>query len=140
MTHAPAPTPGRPAWVVVLRGLAVLVGIRGLTNFAKPFGFGSGFVFFGTRLTGTAGHVLAVLFGVFIVTSAWGAWHLRRFAAPMAMAYAVYVALNIPLFAFVNQIPSTTRLWVGGTVFLVVGVGVTAGSAYLLHVHRDELR
>jgi hypothetical protein len=127
-------------WVVVLRLLAVLIGIRGLTNFAKPFGFGTAFVFFGTMVTGTAGHVLAVLFGVLLVVYAWGAWHLRRFATPMAIVYSIFVALNVPLFVIVNHIPNEPRVWVGGIVFLLIAVGVTAGSAYLLYVHRNELR
>lgn len=127
-------------WVKVLRLFAVLIGIRGLANLAKPFGFGTAFVFFGTMVTGTAAHVLAVLFGAFLLLYAWSAWHLRRYAGPMAVAYAAFVALNIPLFAIVNRIPNEPRVWAAGIVFLLIGVGVTAGSAYLLCVHRDELR
>lgn len=139
MTSAVEARRSAGAWVTVLRVFAVLIGIRGLANFAKPFGFGTAFVLFGKMVTGTPGHVLAVLFGVYLVIYAWAAWRLRSFAAPMGLAYAVFVALNIPLFAVVNHVPSTLRIWVFGIVFLLVGVGVTGGAAYLLWTHRGEL-
>jgi hypothetical protein len=125
-------------WVKTLRVFAVLIALRALTNVFKPFGAGNAFVFFGQMLTSTAGMWLAALVGVLMLAYAWGAWNLRRWALPMAVAYAAFVALNIPLFIVFNGMPGAGYRMLG-VLFLLIGVGVTSGAAYLLWAHRQEL-
>ena len=48
----------------LLRILAVLIGLRALTDVFKPLGAGSGLVFFGKMQSGTANLILAPLVGV----------------------------------------------------------------------------
>jgi hypothetical protein len=126
-------------WITTLRVFVALIAVRALTNLFKPFCAGNAFVFFGYKLTSTAGMWLAVAVGVFMLVYAWGAWQLRRWALPMAVAYALFVALNIPLFVVFNGLPDRPAVHILAPFFLVIGVGVTAGAAYLLWTHRDEL-
>jgi hypothetical protein len=125
-------------WVTTLRVFAALIAVRALTNLFKPFGAGNAFVFFGQKLTSPAGMWLAALVGVLMLVYAWGAWSLRRWSLPMAVAYALFVALNIPLFVVFNGMPER-GFRVVGLLFLLIGVGVTSGAAYLLWAHRNEL-
>jgi hypothetical protein len=127
------------SWVTILRVCAVLIALRAATNLFKPFGAGTAFVFFGVMLESTAGQWLGVLVGVLMLAYAWGAWNLRRWALPMSIAYAVFVVLNIVLFAVLNEIPPEPRYYVFGIVFLIIGIGVTGLAAWLLYSHRDEL-
>jgi hypothetical protein len=128
-----------PRWVVVLRACALLIALRALTNVFKPFGTGTAFVFFGAMLRSTAGLWLASAVGVLMLVYAWGAWNLRRWALPMGVAYAVFVVLNIALFAMFQNVIGQPQYWILGAVFAFIGVGVTATAAYLLYSHRDEL-
>ena len=125
-------------WVTTLRVFAALIAVRALTNIFKPFGAGNAFVFFGQKLTSPPGMWLAALVGVLMLVYAWGAWSLRRWSLPMAVAYALFVALNIPLFVVFNGMPER-GFRVVGLLFLLIGVGVTSGAAYLLWAHRNEL-
>jgi hypothetical protein len=127
------------SWVRLLRAFAALIALRATTNLFKPFGAGSAFVFFRVMLRSHAGLWLAAAFGVAMLAYAWGAWNLRRYALPMGIAYAAFVVLNIPLFAIINDIPTTPVARAVEFAFLLIGVGVTTGAAYLLHAHRHEL-
>ena len=122
----------------IVRVLALLIGLRSFSNLFKPFGAGTGLVFFGVLLEGVANTILAPLFGVFMLTLAWAAWNFRSFALPMSVAYAAYVPLNMVLFAVANELPDFPLIF--GVLYLLVGVGTTAGLTALLYRHRDLLR
>jgi len=81
--------------LLVLRVVAVLIGLRALMNLGKPFGTGSGLVFFGFHLTGPAMWVLAPLLGVYMIVWVSGAYRLKAWAVPMGVAYLVLVAANL---------------------------------------------
>jgi hypothetical protein len=90
---------------------AILFGLLAVSNLLKPFQFGgehTGFVFFGSRLSGIANTIIGPLFGIFLAVYAYGIWNMRRFALPMAHAYATYVILNLIFFTFRNPTPQST--------------------------------
>ena len=55
----------RDTAVIVLRVIAVLIALRSLGNLGKPFGTGSGLMFFGFLLKGPVMWVLAPLVGLY---------------------------------------------------------------------------
>jgi hypothetical protein len=123
---------------IVLRICTVLIALRGLTNVVKPLGAGSGLVFFGTLMTGTANLILAPLLGAYMLALAYGMWAMRRFALPMVIAYAVFVPINMVLFVIIEGIPARYSAAQYG-IFMIAGIGVTAGAAWLLAQRKAEL-
>ena len=102
--------------------IAVLIAVRALTNFAKPFGAG-GFVILGRLMHGLASTVVAPLFGVGMLFYAYGLWSARPWALPAGIAYAVWATLNVVLFPVLEGLrPGITPVMYG--VFAVLG---TAG-------------
>src|SRR5262245_8879555 len=90
--------------------LAVLIALRGFTNFAKPFG--GGFVILGRLMRGgVATTVVAPLVGIVIVVYAFGLWHARAWARPLGVAYAVWATLNVVLFRIVTGVPPQFAPW-----------------------------
>ena len=90
-------------------------------------------------LSSAAGLWLAAAVGLLMLAYAWGAWNLRRWALPMGVAYAVFVVLNIVLFAAFQNLVGQPQYWLLGALFTLIGVGVTGTAAYLLYSHRHEL-
>jgi hypothetical protein len=127
-----------------LTTLAVLMGVLAVSNFMKPIGqsfrpeSSTGFVFFGTRLHGLANAVIGPLFGIFLAVYAWAVWNRRRFALPIALVYAVYVPLNMILFA--RHPPPNSGGPLFAAVYALVAIGVSGGGALYLRAHRDTLR
>ena len=128
----------------VLATLAVLMGILAFSNLMKPIGqalrpeSSTGFVFFGTRLHGLANAVVGPLFGIFLAVYAWAAWNRRRIALPMGLVYAVYVPVNMILFA--RHPPPNSGGPLFAAVYALVAIGVSGGGALYLRAHRDTLR
>ena len=121
---------------------AILFGILAVSNFLKPFQFGgeqTGFVFFGSRLSGVANAIIGPLFGAFLAVYAYAIWNMRRFALPMAHFYATYVILNLILFSMRNTQPDTVGAKVFGIVYSTVAIGISLGSAVLLTQRKAEL-
>lgn len=122
---------------------AILFGLLAISNFLKPFQFGgdqTGFVFFGQRLSGTANAIIAPLFGLYLAAYAYGIWTMRRWALPMAHAYATYVVLNLILFSFRNTSPDTVSYKLFTIVYATLAIGVSVASAVLLTQRKAELR
>ena len=120
---------------------AVLFALLAVSNTLKPLGIGeqTGFVFFGQRLSGLPNLILGPLFGLYLAVYAYGIWNMKRFALPMAHAYATYVILNLILFSMRNPGPQGT----GETVFIVVyaaiAIGVSVAAAVTLTRRKTEL-
>src|SRR5262245_56555962 len=90
-----------------LRVFAIAFALLAISNLLKPLQLGetTGFVFFGQRLSGTPNLIAGVFFGVYLLVYAWGIWRMKRFVIGMAHAYAVYVVLNLLLYASKNPMP-----------------------------------
>ncbi|MGH7787247.1 MAG: hypothetical protein ACRERC_10305 [Candidatus Binatia bacterium] len=120
---------------------AALFGLLAISNFLKPLQLteSAGFVFFGSRLSGTANAIAGPLFGLFLAVYAYGIWTMRRFALPMGHAYATYVILN--LFLWTMRMPEGANELgvVGGIVYAAVAIGVSLGAAILLTKRKAEL-
>ena len=124
----------------VLSVFAILFGLLAISDLLKPAPFGgsgTGFVFLGTRLSGIPNAILGPLFGIFLLVYAAGIWRMRRYALPMAYAYAAYVVVNLVLFTARNPQPPGQMLF--GLVYIAIGVGVSAGAAILLNRRKAQL-
>lgn len=128
----------------VYRALAVAMGLLALSNFSKPItqsfdpSGNAGFVFFGTRLTGTANLIAGPIFGAILAAYAYGAATRRRWVLPIAIAYAIYVVVNLVLFMS-NPPPGGDPGIAFGLVYATVAIGVSAGGAWYLWQHQEEL-
>ena len=128
----------------VLTGLAIAMGLMAISNFLKPItqsmdpGGNAGFVFFGTRLTGTANLVAGPVFGAILAAYAYGVWTRRRWVVTIALGYAAYVILNLVLFMS-NPPPGGDPGLVFGLVYAAVAIGVSSGGAWYLMQHKEEL-
>jgi hypothetical protein len=126
---------------VVLTVCAVLFALLALSNFLKPFHMSPnvGFVFFGMKTHGLANAVLGPAFGLLLLLYAFGILQMRRWALPIAIAYAAYVIINLSLYSIRNigspGQPSPAFM----LGYIVVAVGVSVGSALLLYRRREML-
>jgi hypothetical protein len=121
-----------------LRVVAVLIALRAVTDVLKPLGAGSGFVFFGKLLTGTACYVLAPIVGAVMLAYAYGLWQLRRFALPIGIAYGVLVTINLAVFPLLQGLPPGFNV-LAYVAFALVGLGVSWGAVLLLSARQQEL-
>ncbi len=130
----------------VLTVFAVLFVVLAISNFSKPFpslarfdSNAAGFVFFGVKTSGIANDILGPAFGVWLLVYASAIWRMRRWALPLGYAYAAYVLANLVLFTLRTGVvpggPSTR----GAIIYLAIAIGVSAGSAVLLHQRRAQL-
>jgi hypothetical protein len=124
---------------LVLTSVAVLFSILALSNISKPLSGGrAGFVFFGTKTAGLANAILGPAFGAFLLIYAAGIWWQKRWAVPMAWAYAAYVPINLTLFTI--KTPERWQSPTFGLAYVAVALGVSWGSAILLTRRRARLR
>ena len=104
---------------IVRKVLAVLIALRALTNFTKPFG---GFVVLGRLMQGFFSTVVvAPAMGLVMLVYAWGLWQARPWARPLAIAYAVWATLNVVLFPLVEGVPAQFEPWMY-LLFAVPGI------------------
>ncbi len=136
----------------VLTTLAVLMGLLAISNMFKPIAqtlapeSTAGFVSFGARLHGLANAIMGPLFGLLLAAYSYGVWTMKRWALPLAIAYAGYVVLNLLLYSL-NPRP-WSPLHVAGPavdtfgmiVYAMVAIGVSSGGALYLYRHRARLR
>lgn len=120
---------------------AILFGVLAISNLLKPLQIGeqTGFVLFGSRLSGTANLIAGPLFGIFLAIYAYGIWNMRRFALPMSHAYALYVILNLIFFTFRTPTPDTVAYQVFGAVYAAIAIGVSLSAAVMLTRRKAEL-
>jgi hypothetical protein len=125
----------------VLTGCGVLFALLALSNLSKPFHLNPnvGFVFLGMKTHGLANAILGPAFGLLLMLYAFGIWRMRRWALPIGLVYAAYVIVNLSLYMIRNAgSPGMPPLpFMFG--YIVVAVGVSAGSALLLYRRRDAL-
>jgi len=117
---------------------ALLFALLAISNFLKPFHLdpNAGFVFLGTKLTGTANAIMGPLFGIILLVYAYGIWSMRKFALPIAYIFLLWVLLNGTLFTLKNQ---STQPLAANLVAAIVGIGVPLAAAIVLHRRRADL-
>jgi cell division protein FtsW (lipid II flippase) len=124
--------------------LAMLLALMVISNLHKPFAHhpGEGFVFFGTRLSGTANKIVAPIFAAFLAVYVYGILAMRKFALPLGIFYAAYVILNMLLFVIKYHGTAVTQehSWAYLVPYPFVAIGVSSGAAWLLYRRRDELQ
>ena len=122
----------------ILTVFSILFALLAVSNFSKPLSRGhAGFVFFGTKTSGLANAILGPAFGLFLVVYVIGIWRQRRWAVPMAWAYAAYVLINFILFTI--KTPQNWQSPVFGLIYVAIALGVSWGSAILLTRRRPQL-
>lgn len=120
------------------------MGLLAISNFSKPLTQAlavdetAGFVFFGTRLYGIANAVMGPVFGVLLAAYAYGVWTLRSWVVPLAVAYAIYVPVNLVLFAR-QAPPDETGSAAFMILYTIVAIGVSGGGALYLVLNRHRL-
>ncbi len=124
----------------LLRVFAVLFGLLAVSNFLKPLQLGAdvGFVLFGQRLTGTANTIAGPIFGLYLLVYAVGIWRMKRYALPMAYAYAIYVVVNLTMWTYRMPEGADTSL-AFSIAYMTVAIGVSGGAAVLLSGSREQL-
>ena len=125
----------------VLTAFGVLFAILALSNFLKPFHLDPnvGFVFFGMKTHGVLNAILGPTFGALLIAYAIGIWRMSRWVLPIAYTYAVYVILNLLLFTIRNGGSREQSSAAFMIMYSAVAIGVSAGSAVLLHRRKHEL-
>ncbi len=97
-----------------------------------------GLVILGYKFRGGFSNLtLGWLFGLFLVTYAYGIWNLKRWVVPISVFYAFYVPVNMILFWSLHQLsPPTVRFIV---FYLFLSLTGSIGIALYLAFHRDQL-
>lgn len=118
--------------------MAALLALRALGNVFKPLGTGSGLVFFGKLLDGTANLILAPALGIYLLIYAYGMYDRRQYTLPMGFVYAVFVIFNVCLFPLIEPMPSG---WGMGaySVFGILAIGGAFFLVGLMWLQRDDL-
>ena len=124
----------------VLTAFAVLFAILALSNLLKPFQINeeTGFVLFGSRLSGMPNTIAGIVAGLYLLVYAYGIWNMKRFVVGMAHAYALYVIVNLLLFVY-RAAPEANQLGLFYLLYSIVAVGVSLGSAIILTKRKTEL-
>ncbi|HZC45756.1 MAG TPA: hypothetical protein VE243_04725 [Candidatus Acidoferrum sp.] len=133
----------RPQRGAFLTVMAILFVVLALSDFTKALQFARnpkllGLVVFGHRFHGIA-HNLAFgpLFGIVLLSYAYGIWNLRRWVLPLSIVYAFYVPYNLVLFWYMQ--PPGPRP-IGPIVgYLAIALTGSVGTAIYLAYHRERL-
>ena len=112
-----------------LRGLAILIALRGLGNMLKRFGTGSGLVVLGHLLPRDT--PLAPTLGVAMIVYAVGLWREAAWAFPLGVAYALFATANLLLFPTYTGLPPGIEPWMYGG-YIVGGLALCWGAVWLL--------
>jgi hypothetical protein len=125
---------------ITLTIFAILFVLLAISDFAKPLSHspGVGFVFLGTRLTGTPNAIMGPLFGFLLLVYAYGIWTMRRWAVPVAYIFTGWVVLNTVLYSMKNRdAPQPSVAVAIGSI--AIGIGVPLATAILLTRRRADL-
>ena len=86
-----------------------------------------------------ANAIAGPLFGLYLAAYAAGIWGLRRWALPMGVAYAGYVIANLLAFWAWGPVEQGPGARLFGLAYMIVAIGVSAGTAWLLPQRRADL-
>jgi hypothetical protein len=124
--------------------MAVLLGILAVSDCTKALQHLHdpkvlGIVIFGVRFESVPSNLLlGVMMGVVLAAYAYGLWTLKPWVAPLSIAYAFYVPVNLALFWYFQTGPEIPPL---SFILLYLAVAYTGsiGTALYLAYHRDKL-
>ena len=133
---------GRGPFLTVM---AVLFSVLAVSNFTKVLQHlhdptKLGIVIFGTRFESVLSNlVLGPLMGTLLAAYAYGLWTLSPWVAPLSIAYAFYVPVNLVLFWYFQTSPDIPPV---GFILMYLAISLTGsiGTALYLAYHRDKLR
>ena len=124
--------------------MAVLFAVLAVSNFTKagqhmrdPSHLG--IVIFGVRFESVPSNlILGPLMGLVLAAYSYGLWKLKAWVAPLSIAYAFYVPVNLVLFWYRQTGPDIPPL---GFIVMYLAVSLTGsiGTALYLAYHRDKL-
>ena len=123
--------------------MAVLFVVLAISDFTKALQYANnpavgGLVVVGHKFEGVAINlVLGPLFGMVLLTYAYGIWKMRAWVLPLSLVYAFYVPYNLVLFWFTH---TTGPRSIGFIVFyLAIALTGSVGTALYLAYHRERL-
>jgi hypothetical protein len=119
---------------------AILYVLLAISDFAKPFSHspGVGFVFLGTRLTGTGNAIMGPLFGFLLLVYAYGIWTMRRYALPVAYIFTGWVIVNTVLYNLKHRSDPQPPLYFA-ILSIALGLGVPLATAIILSRRSNDL-
>jgi hypothetical protein len=123
--------------------ITVLFVLLALSDFTKAFQFAhdpavGGLVILGHKFRGVFHNLLlGPLFGIFLLTYAYGIWNMRAWALPISIVYAFYVPANMVLFWSLHQLPPPTHGFI--LMYLFLSLTGSVGTAIYLAYHRGRL-
>jgi hypothetical protein len=124
--------------------MAVLFGLLTVSNFTKVLQYVrdpavGGIVIFGVRFEGVPSNlILGPLMGSVVGAYAYGLWTLKPWVAPLSIAYAFFVPVNLVLFWYFRtdaEVPSLVFM----LLYLAVALTGSIGTALYLAYHRDQI-
>lgn len=123
--------------------MAVLLGLLALSNASKALQWirdpsRGGIVLLGVRMEGLVpnlvlGGAMALLLGAYAAAL----WRRRPAAIPLAIAYALWVPLNLALFWYFQVRPEVPPLW-GIALYFAIAIGGSVGTGLWVAWHRAE--
>jgi hypothetical protein len=135
--------PGTQSRGTFLTVMTVLFVVLAISDFTKALQYANnpavgGLVVFGHKFEGVAINlVLGPLFGMVLLTYAYGIWKMRAWVLPLSLVYAFYVPYNLVLFWFTH---TTGPRSIGFIVFyLAIALTGSVGTALYLAYHRERL-
>jgi hypothetical protein len=123
--------------------MTVLFVVLALSDFTKALQFANdpavgGLVILGHKFQGVPMNlVLGPIFGIVLLTYAFGIWRLKAWVMPLAIVYAFYVPTNMVLFWSLHQLTPPTVGFI--VVYLILSLGGSVGTAIYLAHHRERL-
>jgi hypothetical protein len=126
-----------------LTAIAILLVVAAISDFTKVFQHAHadhlGLVILGHKFTRRIANVtLGPLFGLFLLSYAYGIWNMRAWVIPSAIFYAFYVPANEILFWSLHQLPPPTHGFI--VFYLFVSLTSSIGTAIYLAFHQRELQ
>ena len=124
--------------------MAVLLGVLSTSNCTKALQFlrdptHLGIVIFGVRFESVLSNlILGPLMGAVLAAYSFGLWRLKPWVAPLSIAYAFYVPVNLVLFWYMQTSPDIPPLGFMLT-YLAIALTGSIGTALYLGYHRDKL-
>ena len=128
----------------VLTAMTVLFAVLAVSNCTKALQYlrdpnVGGIVIGGVRFeTVAANLVLGPLMGAVLAAYAYGLWRLKPWVAPLSIAYAFYVPVNLVLFWYFRTGPDVPPL-AFLLAYLAVALPGSIGTALYLAYHREKL-